>query len=106
LIDKYRKVIGVYKLSINRKSRSILEEISSYVPQKSKEDLIEARAQHIIVSAINLLESIDESFSPEEAEALKKRFVSSIRGSDPNRFTRMVKRIKTGCYGDEDVDGN
>jgi hypothetical protein len=93
-------------LSINRKSRSILEEISTYVPQKSKEDLIEARAQHIIVSAINLLESIDDSFPPEEAEALKKRFVSSIRGSDPNRFTRMVKRIKGICEGDEELDGN
>lgn len=93
-------------MPINRRSRSILEEISSYVPQRSKEDLIEARAQHIIVSAINLLESIDETFSPEEAEALKKRFVSSIRGSDPNRFTRMVNRIKNGCDGDEDLNGN
>lgn len=92
-------------MSINRRSKSILEEISSYIPQKNKEDLIEARAQHIIVSAINLLESIDESFSAEEADALKKRFVSSIRGADPNRFTRMVKRIKGGCHGDEDPDG-
>ena len=100
------KVIGDSKLPINRRSRSILEEISSYVPQKSKEELIEARAQHIIVSAINLLESIDESFSPEDAEALKKRFVSSIRGSDPNRFTRMVKRIKSGCDGDDECDGH
>jgi hypothetical protein len=83
-----------------------LEEISSYVPAKNKEDLIESRAQHIIVSAINLLESIDEYFSPEEAEALKKRFVSSIRGSDPNRFTRMVKRIKGGFDEDDDADGN
>jgi len=92
-------------LSINRKSRSILEEISTYVPQKSKEDLIEARAQHIIVSAINLLESIDESFTSSDADMLKKRFISSIKGSDPNRFTRMVKRIKSGeC--DEDDDGN
>ena len=91
-------------MSINRRSRSILEEISSYVPQRSKEELIEARAQHIIVSAINLLESIDESFSPDEAEALKKRFVSSIRGADPNRFTRMVKRIKHGDDAD-DIDG-
>jgi len=92
-------------LSINRRSRSILEEISSYVPQKNKEDLIEARAHHIIVSAINLLESLDEHFTPEEAEALKKRFVSSIRGADPNRFTRMVNRIKTGEYGEDEVDG-
>lgn len=91
-------------MSINRKSRSILEEISAFVPQKGKEELIEARAQHIIVSAINLLESIDEYFTPEEAEMLKKRFVSSIRGADPNRFTRMVKRIKGGLP-EEEEDG-
>ena len=88
-------------MSINRRSRSILEEISSYVPQKNKEDLIEARAQHIIVSAINLLESIDELYSVDEAESLKKRFVSSIRGADPSRFTRMVNRIKSGEADDE-----
>lgn len=94
-------------MPINRKSRSILEEISSFVPQKSKEELIEARAQHIIASAINLLESIDYSFSPEEADMLKKRFISSIRGADPNRFTRMVKRIKNGlCEEDEDIYGS
>ena len=91
-------------MSINRRSRSILEEISSCVPQRNKEELIEARAQHIIVSAINLLETIDESFTQAEAEALKKRFVSSIRGADPNRFTRMVRRIKNGCDGDVDAD--
>lgn len=93
-------------MSINRRSRSILEEISSYVPQKSKEELIEARAQHIIVSAINLLESIDDMFTAGEAEALKKRFVSSIRGADPNRFTRMVKKIKSGGLEDDDLDAN
>lgn len=92
--------------TINRRSRSILEEISSYVPQKSKEELIEARAQHIIVSAINLLETINESFTEDEAEALRKRFLSSIRGSDPERFSRMVKRIKTGSDQCEDTDGN
>lgn len=91
--------------TINRRSRSILEEISSFVPQKSKEDLIEARAQHIIVSAINLLESIDENFDAEQAEALKKRFVSSIRGSDPNRFTRMVKRLREGYEEEDDEHG-
>lgn len=87
-------------MSINRRSRSILEEISSFIPQKNKEDLIEARAQHIIASAINLFEAIDGSFSSEEADSLKKRFVSSIRGSDPERFTRMVKRIKCGSDND------
>lgn len=81
---------------MNRKSRSILEEINCYVPKKSKEEILEARAQHIIVSAINLLESIDSSFDAEEADMLKRRFLSSIKGQDPNRFTRMINRIKNG----------
>lgn len=91
-------------MSINRRSRSILEEISTFVPAKNKEDLIEARAQHIIVSAINLLESLEGTFSQDEVEILKKRFISSIRGGDPNRFTRMVKRIKLGEDVAEDTD--
>lgn len=60
------------------------------------------RAQHIIVSAIHLIESIDKAFCTEDADALKKRFLSSIRGSDPSRFTRMVKRIKGGTSIDTD----
>lgn len=91
-------------MAISRKSRSILEEISTYVPNKSKEEVIESRAQHIITSAINLLESIDQNFSPEESLALKKRFMSSIRGSDPARFSRMMGRIKTGQILDNDLD--
>lgn len=87
-------------MPINRKSKSILEEINSFVPEKNREELIEARAQHIIVSAINLLESIDRSFSPTEADLLKRRFMSSIRGIDPERFSRMIKKIRTGCYDD------
>lgn len=91
-------------MSINRKSRSILEEINSYVPQKNKEDLIESRAQHIIASAIHLLSVIEENYSDDEADLLKKRFISSIRGSDPRRFTRMINRIKNGdeCEIDDD----
>jgi hypothetical protein len=89
-------------LSINRKTRSILEEISSYVPEKNKKEMIESKASHIIMSAIHLIESIDNSFEPNEAEALKKRFLSSIRGADPSRFARMMNKIKTGHFVDDD----
>ena len=92
-------------MAISRKSKSILEEISSYVPNKSKEDIIESRAQHVIASAIHILESIDKTFSEEEATALKKRFISSIRGSDPDRFTRMVRRIKSGEMSEDEDNG-
>lgn len=80
--------------NIEHRSRSILQEISSYVPAKNKEQIVEARAEHVISSAINLLNLINENFSAEEAEQLEKRFLSSIRGRDAKRFVRGIRKIK------------
>lgn len=75
-------------------SRSILEEISTYVPAKSREDFIESRAHHIISSAIHLFTIIDEHFTPDEADMLRRRFLSSIEQGDPDKFARAVRRLK------------
>ena len=80
--------------NLDNRSRSILQEISSYVPAKNKEQIVEARAEHIISSAINLLDLINENFTDEEAEQLEKRFLSSIRGRDAKRFVRGIRKIK------------
>jgi len=71
-----------------------------YVPKKNKEDIIESRANHIISSAINLIELINESYSAEEAELLEKRLISSIKGKDVKRFSRGISKLK----GDQDED--
>jgi hypothetical protein len=68
--------------------------LSRYVPEESKEEAFEMRAQHIISSAMNLLESLEKEYSDEEFEQLKKRFISSIKGSDPKRFSRSIMKIK------------
>ena len=80
--------------NITNTSRSILEEISTFVPKKSKEDFIEAKAHNIITSAIHLLDTVDASFSPEEAQLLRRRFINSIQQSDPGKFSRTVRRLK------------
>lgn len=81
------------RIKLHQTSKSILEELSSTAP-KNKFNLLENRGNHIISSAINLLESIHENFSPEEADIMTKRFYSALRNSDPNRFTRQVRKIK------------
>lgn len=78
----------------SRKYRSILQELNSHVPNRNKEDILESRGQHAIMSAIHLIQMIRESYSEEEAEQLEKRFLSSIRGRDPKRFSRSVQKIK------------
>jgi uncharacterized protein (UPF0305 family) len=78
---------------LTKNTRSILQEINKYVPSKNKEEIIESRAHHIITSAINILDLIRENYSPEEAEQLEKRFLSSIKGKDPRRFSRSIKKV-------------
>jgi hypothetical protein len=64
------------------------------MPEDSREDAFEMRAQHIISSAMNLLESLEREYDTEEFDQLKKRFISSIRGNDPKRFSRSIMKIK------------
>ena len=73
---------------------SIFEELSKYVPTKSLNDAVEAKANHIIVSSINLIEYIYENYPEEQAQLMEKRFFSSIKGKDPSRFKRATKTIK------------
>ena len=82
--------------SISNKSKSILEEISGFIPNRQREELLDARAQNIMASAINLFEMIDGIFSEEDAELLKRRFFSGIKNTDTQRFTRTLRRIKAG----------
>ena len=83
----------------HQRTTGILHEISTYVPLKNKEDTIEMRAHHVISSAMFLMETIDECYSHEEAEQLKKRLLSSIRGGDPDRFKRSIRKVKESRDG-------
>lgn len=74
-------------------SKSLMDELESYISNKNKHLVIESRADNIISSAVNLLESIHESFSPEEAEELTRRLINSIKNKDPSKFRRKIREI-------------
>jgi hypothetical protein len=75
------------------RTRSILQELNELAEVRDKDVLYESRATNIINSAINLLESIHSHYTPEQADELERRFVNAIRGQDPSKFTRGVRRI-------------
>ena len=79
---------------MQKKTRSILEELSNISFKKDKENVVESRASHIIESAIRLISFIKENFDPETAYKLEKRFHSSIKNMDSNKFSKGVARIK------------
>ena len=79
---------------MQKKTRSLMEELNELASKKDKEVALEARAIHIINSAINLFAMIRENFEPEAAYELERRFVNSVRTGDPNKFTRSIRRLK------------
>jgi len=77
-----------------KKTRSILDELDNHLIAKDKSLLIESRASHVIQGAINLVNTIRESYGDEEAAELERRLLNSIRSQDPAKFTRGIRRIK------------
>ena len=79
---------------MKKKTRSILEELSSLGTSRNTELLIENRGQSIIESAINLLVLVREQFTQEEAAELERRFLNAVRTGDPRKFKRGLHKIQ------------
>ena len=79
---------------MQKKTRSILDELDTLLMHKDRENLLESRANNIITGAINLLALIRENYSPEIAADLERRMINSIRGQDPSKFARGIRKLK------------
>ncbi len=79
---------------MKRTTRSLLEELNSIAERKDGEAIIESRATHVINSAINLVALIKETYSPEQSYELERRLINSIRGGDPAKFSRSIRRLR------------
>ena len=75
------------------RTRSILQELNEIAEVRNKDALFESRATNIINSAINLLESIHKNYTAEQADELERRFINAIRGQDPAKFSRGIRKI-------------
>lgn len=77
---------------MQKKTRSLLEELDSMYIEREDRHVIENRANNIIVSAIRLLEQIDKTYTAEQAENLKRKLINAISRRDPGKFTRTVRK--------------
>jgi hypothetical protein len=75
------------------RTRSILQELNEMAEVRNQDALLESRATNIINSAINLLESMRKQYTPEAADELERRLINAIRGQDPAKFTRGIRKI-------------
>jgi predicted secreted Zn-dependent protease len=77
---------------MQKKTRSILDELNDLHIPKDKTHLVESRASNIIQSAINLFEQIDMAYDRDQADDLQRKFVNAIKTRDPKKFYRSVRR--------------
>lgn len=79
---------------MRKQTKSILQELNSFSNKKDVELIVESRALHIINGAINILEMVRENFPEEVALDLERRLINSIKGGDPDKFRRGIRKIQ------------
>jgi hypothetical protein len=77
---------------MQKKTRSILEELDSLYIERDQRLLIESRASNVIASAIRLVEQIEAAYPPDQAENLTRKLINAIRCKDSGKFSRSVRR--------------
>lgn len=77
---------------MQRKTRSLLEELELLGNNRDTNHIIESRGHNIITSAINLLEMINKHYTPEQAVVLEKKLLSAIKNRDQNRFSKSIRK--------------
>jgi len=79
---------------LQKRTRSILEELETLGLQRDKNNLVESRALHVIQGAVNLINFIRENYNAEQADELERRLLNSIKQQDTTKFSRGVKKIQ------------
>jgi hypothetical protein len=77
---------------MQKKTRSILEELDTLYVERDRRLLIENRASNLIDSAIRLLEQIESEYSSEQADNLTRKLLNAIRTRDSGKFSRSVRK--------------
>lgn len=77
---------------MEKKTRSLLEELETIAQNRDTKYIIESRANSIITSAIHLLEVIQRNFTPEQAEILERKLLIAIKNRDSDKFSRSLRK--------------
>lgn len=77
---------------MQKRTRSILDELDSLYIERDQRLMLENRANTLIENAIRLLDQIEETYSPDQAENLTRKLLNAIRQRDPAKFTRAARR--------------
>jgi len=77
---------------MQRKTRSLLEELEALGTSRDTTHIIESRGHNIITSAINLVEMINRHYGPEQAEILERKLLHAIKSKDQQKFSKSLRK--------------
>ena len=77
---------------MQKKTRSILQELESLYVERDQRLLIENRATNVIANAIRLVEQIEAEYDAEAADNLTRKLLNASRTKDAGKFSRSVRR--------------
>lgn len=77
---------------MQKKTKSLLEELESIGVKRDIGHLVESRASNIISSTINLMEFIHRHYDKDKAELLEKKLLSAMKSRDPARFSKSLRK--------------
>ena len=77
---------------MQRKTRSLLEELEAVGANRDTKHVIESRAHNIITSAINLIEMINKHYDADRAQILERKLLSAIKSKDQHRFSKSIRK--------------
>lgn len=79
---------------MQKQTRSILDEITTLVPEKDRHHVVEGLAVQAIARVTNLIKIIETTYPKHQSDALVRRLQLAIKNNDPNKFIRGVREIK------------
>lgn len=77
---------------MERKTRSLLEELEALSANRDAKHIIENRATNIISGAIHLLELIEKNYTPEQSAVLERKLLGAIKNKDHSKFTKSLRK--------------
>jgi hypothetical protein len=77
---------------MQKRTKSLLEELQAYGDARDINHIIENRASNVISSAIYLIELMQKHYSSEKAELLERKLLSAIKSKDKARFAKSLRR--------------
>lgn len=75
------------------KKRSIIEELNMISVERDRNYIVENRGEHLIHSAIHLIEQIEQHYDTATATDLTNRIINSIRSKDSSKFSRGIRKV-------------